>query len=139
MRPGPRRRQRLAEAARVVAHDAPDVRQRGPLRIPHPAIRDSGVDKDDWIPVARHLIGQTARRPAPNGMLNHAVEYARLDSKSPILPRSHPAFDRGLGPAGTYLPGRSRVGRMRANGRPAGRTFFETSPDLGDPTHGRRD
>src|SRR6476660_8307459 len=28
-----------------------------------------------------------------------------------------------------HLPGRSPVGRMRANGRPAGRTFFETSPD----------
>ena len=28
-----------------------------------------------------------------------------------------------------HLPGRFPVGRMRANGRPAGRTFFETSPD----------
>jgi len=46
-----RRRRRAAEAAHVVADQAMPAGERAPLRIPHAAVADAGMDEDEGRPV----------------------------------------------------------------------------------------
>ena len=100
-----------------------------PLGIPHPAIGDAGVDEHERLAGPRDFVREPARRSGRDAPNRTSRQYARQPSRPyPCAGASAMTGDADL--QALALPGRSPVGTMRANGRPAGRTFFETAPDL---------
>lgn len=64
MGPGSDRRVRLTEPSGVVADRPERAPETHPLRLPHPPIRDAGVDEHDRFALAGRLPGEPSGRAA---------------------------------------------------------------------------